>query len=169
MAAAKVWDLFDIIILLAWLDFCIERKTDFDQDVVRLLRESRKQRTGQEYPFTMKQVVDKLTDLARNDSGSRIKVYPRLKEIYTRGSACFPRQAKEIRLEIDLALEQFRETHHDSNPQEARRSNREGNVANATDAPSEENSKLPDRHIGEVSSMPRRVSNTVRLSGTQST
>jgi len=161
--AAKVWDLLDIVILVALLDFCIERKIDFQADVIKLLRESRKQRTGQEYPFTIKQVEGKLIDLSRNDSGRHLKDYPRLDEIYNRGSGCFPRQTNELRLQIDLALEQLRELAPHLGSQEARRSDRGANTPNIRGVHSEEESELPDQWIAEVSSTLAAVLNTVSV------
>lgn len=163
----KVWDQFDIAILVAWLDFCIERGIDFQNDVIRLVRESRKQRTGHEYQFTIKQVEDKFIDLSRKDARSGFgrdpKDYPRLGEIYTRGSACFPRQANRFRTHIDLALEQFQANYLHSGPQEAVQCYRGENSPNVRDVHPEEESESPDQWIVKVSSTLKSMVNTVSV------
>ncbi|KAE9373612.1 hypothetical protein N431DRAFT_407256 [Stipitochalara longipes BDJ] len=163
---AKVWDVLDVVTLVACSEFCLQFDWDFEAFVTEQLRESRRRRTGQEYPFTFKQVKGKLTDLARSDLDPtrQTKEYPRYDEIIAKGSACFPRLARELRPQIDLELERFRELYPLPQPQGAQLPDTEGITSNVRDVLLEENSELPDRRLMEVSSTPRKLSNTVSFS-----
>jgi hypothetical protein len=119
MARVK-WTPFDVITLIAWLDFCLARKADFEKTIIQRLKESRKQHTGREFTFTVKQVSDKLIDLSRKDLESGGKAYPRLPEILSKGSVCFPRLAKELEQEVARAIKQLEAPHAFSQPQTAR-------------------------------------------------
>ena len=123
--AANIWIPSDLVLLIAWLEFCLQNGIDFETTIIKLLRESRKRQTGRQYPFTWKQVKDKLIDLARKDKDSKrsVKDYPRLDEILLKGSACFPQHARELQLQIDVAVEQFQESHARSETRKASRTN----------------------------------------------
>jgi hypothetical protein len=114
------WKPFDVITLIAWLDFCLRRKVDFEKTIIQRLKKSRRQHTGREYPFTIRQVSDKLTDLSRKDPESHGKTYPRFNEILSRGSVCFPGLAKKLEQEVEGAIKQFEASYASSQPQTAR-------------------------------------------------
>jgi len=118
--AGKIWTPIDMITLVAWLDFCLSNKVDFVKTVIQQLKESRKQHTGLEYEFDFLQAKNKLTDLARNDPKFRgSKQYPRLEEIYSKGSVCFPRFKKKFGQEIEATIEKYQASHAHSQPQTA--------------------------------------------------
>jgi hypothetical protein len=115
--ARKIFTPFDVITLIAWLDFCLRRKVDFEKTIIQRLKESRKQHTGREFTFTIKQVTDKLIDLSRKDRESDGKKYPRLPEILSKGSVCFPGLAKELEQEVEGAIKQLEASYPSLQPQ----------------------------------------------------
>jgi hypothetical protein len=119
MARVK-WTSFDMTTLIAWLDFCLSRKVDFEKTIIQQLKESRKQHTGREFTFTIKQVSDKLIDLSRKDTESDGKTYPRLPEILSKGSVCFSGLAKELGQEVAGAIKQLEASYASSQPQTPR-------------------------------------------------
>jgi hypothetical protein len=118
--ARKIFTPFDVITLIAWLDFCLHRKLDFEKTIIQQLKESRKQHTEREYPFKIKQVTDKLFDLSRKDPESDGKTYPRLDEILSKGSVCFPGLAKKLEQEVEEAIKQLEASYAYSQPKTAR-------------------------------------------------
>jgi hypothetical protein len=134
--AANIWITSDLVLLIAWLEFCRQNGIDFETTIIKLLRESRKRQTGRGYPFTWKQVKDKLIDLARKDKDPKrsVKDYARLDEILLKGSACFPHLARELQPQINVAVERFHESHAHSEPQKTSRTNQEPSERNEREA-----------------------------------
>jgi hypothetical protein len=103
--ANKLWMKFDLVALIAWLDFSLWKGINFEKTVIEQLKESRRRHTGHAFEFTLLQVRNKLIDLGRKDTKLRDDMpYPRLQEIFSRGSVCFPGLASELRQLVDEAI-----------------------------------------------------------------
>jgi hypothetical protein len=66
--ANKLWMKFDLVALIAWLDFSLWKGINFEKTVIEQLKESRRRHTGHAFEFTLLQVRNKLIDLGRKDT-----------------------------------------------------------------------------------------------------
>lgn len=147
MAGQQIWIQSDVVTLIAWLEFCIQNDRGFEKTIVDVLRNSRKERSGQDYSFTLRQVMDKLIQLSRKETGKHAKDYRRPTQILLRGSACFPRLVGELRSQINMAVERFRKSDALSQLQRVRPQDEVPRAATAPDA------RLDEAGLQEVSTI----------------
>jgi hypothetical protein len=164
--AGKIWIPSDLVLLIAWLEFCLQNGFNFETTIIERLRESRKRQTGQEYPFAWKQVTDKLVDLARRDKDPKgyTKDYARIDEILLKGSNCFPHRARELQSQIDVAVEQFQQSYARSEPQNANGTSQKPSERNEREARLPEDSESAEGHAREALPAPRLFPNLVSIS-----
>jgi hypothetical protein len=115
----KPWTSFDVSILLAWLDFCLQNGKDFESTILQRFREATEQHPGHAVGFTIQQVKNKLISLGRGrkDADSALNMHcPGLREIISKGSVCIPGLTRELRFEIAEAIERFRISFASSQP-----------------------------------------------------
>lgn len=93
---ASIWEDFDLDILLASVNFCAQEKLDFNQHGIRHLQEARQRAKMPDFPLTVRQMRQKVCDLARKWSSSVGKESPGHKIIYTEGIKSIPGVPKKV-------------------------------------------------------------------------
>jgi hypothetical protein len=163
-----VWTELDVVTLIAWLDLSLgslRNEVDFEKTIIDRLKESRRQHTGHEFKFTILQVRNKLIDLARKDPELKDgKSYPRLQEILSRGSHCFPGLAAELRQQVDETIEQLRKSYVRSQPKTVRQAAQPLGEQNMPKSGLPIDADCSDRHALEGHTMVRTCLNVVSCS-----
>ena len=103
----KLWLPNDVIALMAWLEFCVQKKLDFRSTIVSHLQTSRNSTGGEQPNYSERQAKNKLQDLACHTFGSGI--YLQLETILLEGKKCFTKIPAEVDADIDAALKTYEE------------------------------------------------------------
>jgi hypothetical protein len=120
MGGEKVWHIELIVVMIGWLDHCVEFDEDFDATILKTLEDYQTECDEEIYPFTPLQIRNKLTEISRRSTVPKMFApnYPRLQEVKMKGSRCFPGLKPEIREKAIIATRKYA----------ARRQNRQSQV-----------------------------------------
>jgi hypothetical protein len=109
MGGEKIWDIELIVVMIGWLDHCVEFDEDFDATILKTLEDYQTECDEEIYPFTRLQIRNKLTELSRRSTVPKMFApnYPRLQEIKMKGSRCFPGLKPEILEKANIATRKY--------------------------------------------------------------
>lgn len=92
----RLWHSDDIIMLVAWLEFCIKNSLDFMKSIASLSNGL----------YTAKQAKDKLIDLARHTYGTGC--YVKGQVVLEKGMKSFSKLPANVKKDVDAAVVSFR-------------------------------------------------------------
>jgi hypothetical protein len=109
MGGEKIWDIELIVVMIGWLDHCVEFDEDFDATILKTLEDYQTECDEEIYPFTRLQIRNKLTELSRRSTVPKMFApnYPRMQEIKVKGSRCFPGLKPEILEKANIATRKY--------------------------------------------------------------
>jgi hypothetical protein len=108
MPGERIWHIDRIVVVIGWLDHCVEFDEDFDATILKTLEDHQTECDEKIYPFTPVQITNKLIDLSRSSTVPKYAPdYPRLQDVKMKGSQCFPGLKPDIREKANIATRKY--------------------------------------------------------------